>query len=56
MTWLQIFRWILVLLPFIGLLIFEFIVDWKVTLFALGGTLAVIGTMFLWAFLLRGGL
>ena len=46
MTFLQILGLILLLLPFI--------VDWKEALFALGFTLAVLGTMFLGAFLLRG--
>ena len=56
MTFLQIFGLILLLLPFIGLLTFALIVDWKETLFAVGFTLAVLGMMFLGAFLLRGGL
>ena len=56
MTFLQILGLILMLLPFIGLLTFAFIVDWKETLFAVGFTLAVLGMMFLGAFLLRGGL
>lgn len=54
MTFLQILGLILLLLPFIVLLTFAFIVDWKEALFALGFTLAVLGTMFLGAFLLRG--
>ena len=56
MNWLQILGLILLLMPFIGLLTFEFIVDWKETLFAIGFTLAVLGTIFLGAFIfLLGG-
>ena len=56
MTFLQILGLILMLLPFIGLLIFAFIVDWKETLFAIGFTLGVLGMIFLGAFLfLLGG-
>ena len=48
MIWLQI----LMLLPLAGILILAFIADWRGTLF----TLAMVGMMFLGAFLLRGKL
>ena len=54
MTWLQILGLILMLLPFIGLLTFAFIVDWKETLFALVCTLVMMGMILLGAFLVRG--
>ena len=50
MIWLQILGWILMLLPLAGILILAFIADWRGTLF----TLAMVGMMFLGAFLLRG--
>lgn len=52
MIWLQILGWILMLLPLAGILILSFIADWRGTLF----TLAMVGMMFLGAFLLRGKL
>mgnify|MGYP000172332225 CR=1 FL=1 len=52
MIWLQILGWILMLLPLAGILILAFAVDWRGTLF----TLAMVGMMFLGAFLLRGKL
>ena len=52
MIWLQILGWILMLLPLAGILILAFIADWRGTLF----TLAMVGMMFLGAFLLRGKL
>ena len=52
MTWLQILGWIFMLLPLAGILILSFIADWRGTLF----TLAMVGMIFLGAFLLRGGL
>lgn len=52
MIWLQILGWILMLLPLAGILILSFIADWRGTLFAL----AMVGMMFLGAFLLRGKL
>lgn len=52
MTWLQILGLILLLMPLVGILILEFIVDWRGTLFVL----AMVGMMFLGAFLLRGKL
>ena len=52
MTFLQILGLILILLPLAGILILAFIVDWRGTLF----TLAIVGIMFLGAFLLRGKL
>lgn len=52
MIWLQILGWILMLLPLAGILILAFIADWRGTLFAL----AMVGMMFLGAFLLRGKL
>lgn len=55
MTWLQILGLILMLLPFIGLLTFGFIVDWKTTFLALGITLAILGTIFLGAFIFSLG-
>ena len=52
MIWLQILGWILMLLPLAGILILSFIADWRGMLF----TLAMVGMMFLGAFLLRGKL
>ena len=52
MIWLQILGWILMLLPLAGILILAFIADWRGMLF----TLAMVGMMFLGAFLLRGKL
>ena len=52
MTWLQILELILLLIPFIGIVTLAFIVDWRGTLFIL----AMVGMMFLGAFLLRGKL
>lgn len=52
MIWLQILGWILMLLPLAGILILAFIADWRGTLFIL----AMVGMMFLGAFLLRGKL
>lgn len=52
MTWLQILGLILFLLPVVSMLILAFIADWLGTLF----TLAMVGMMFLGAFLLRGKL
>jgi len=52
MTFLQILGLILLLMPLVGILILSFIVDWRGTLF----TLAMVGMMFLGAFLLRGKL
>ena len=52
MIWLQILGWILMLLPLAGILILAFIADWRGTLF----TLAMVGMMFLGAFLLSGKL
>lgn len=52
MIWLQILGWILMLLPLAGILILAFIADWRGTLV----TLAMVGMMFLGAFLLRGKL
>jgi hypothetical protein len=52
MTFLQILGLILMLLPLAGILILAFTVDWRGTLF----TLAMVGMMFLGAFLLRGKL
>jgi hypothetical protein len=52
MTFLQILGWILLFMPLVGILILAFIVGWRGTLF----TLAMVGMMFLGAFLLRGGL
>jgi hypothetical protein len=52
MTWLQILGWIFMLLPLAGILILSFIADWRGTLF----NLAMVGMIFLGAFLLRGGL
>lgn len=52
MTWLQILGLILMLLPIVSIVTLAFIVDWRGTLF----TLAMVGMMFLGAFLLRGKL
>lgn len=52
MIWLQILGLILLLMPLVGILILELIVDWRGTLF----NLAIVGMMFLGAFLLRGKL
>nr|DAH40980.1 MAG TPA: hypothetical protein [Bacteriophage sp.] len=52
MTFLQILGLILLFMPLVGILILAFIVDWRGTLF----TLAMVGMMFLGAFLLRGKL
>lgn len=52
MTWLQILGWILMLMPLIGIVILEFIANWRGTLFAL----AMGGITLLGIFLLRGGL
>lgn len=52
MMFLQILGLILLLLPLAGILILAFTVDWRGTLFAL----AMVGMMFLGAFLLRGKL
>ena len=52
MTWLQILGLILMLMPVIGIVILEFIANWRGTLFAL----AMAGIALLGAFLLRGGL
>ena len=49
MTWLQILGLILMLMPLVGVVILAFIVDWQGTLFSL----AMVGMMFLGAFLLR---
>ena len=50
MTFLQILGLILLLMPLVGILILSFIVDWRGTLF----DLAMVGMIFLGAFLLRG--
>lgn len=52
MIWLQILGLILLLLPLAGILILALIADWRGTLFSL----AMVGMMFLGAFLLRGKL
>lgn len=52
MTWLQIFGLILMLLPIASTIALAFIADWRGTLFSL----AIVGMMFLGAFLLRGKL
>jgi hypothetical protein len=52
MIWLQILGLILLLLPVVSIVILCFIVEWRGTLF----TLAMMGMMFLGAFLLRGKL
>lgn len=52
MTFLQILGSVLMLIPLVGLLILAFITDWRGTLF----TLAMVGMLFLGAFLFRGGL
>lgn len=52
MTLLQILGLILLLLPLAGILILAFITDWRGTLFIL----AMVGMIFLGAFLLRGKL
>ena len=54
MTFLQILGLILMLLPIVALLTFEFIADWKATLFALVCTLVMMGMILLGAFLVRG--
>ena len=52
MTLLQILGLILLLLPVVSMVILCFIVEWRGTLFAL----AMVGMMFLGAYLLRGKL
>jgi hypothetical protein len=52
MTWLQILGLVLLLFPIASIIALAFIADWRGTLF----TLAMVGMMFLGAFLLGGGL